>query len=189
MGNVLHYFAGNHTAKSFYPLYASNFQGLEHIFRLHGPSTTVKSKLIKKLGEEWKNKGFDLEWIHGSSDNDTVDGVIIPRLKVGIYGNAPHLLEQFDAEGEEVNTECILDTSYIDAKKDTITEERERTEQVVQAAHRSFKTGLSVHDGLEDIYITNMDFDKADQVAEQLITRLFADEEDAGRTPAVKHRF
>src|SRR5699024_1583693 len=36
----------------------------------------------------------------------------------------------------------------------------------------SFKTGLAVHDDLEKIYIDQMDFNKADEVAEKFIQNL-----------------
>lgn len=37
---------------------------------------------MKKIDQEWNAKGYDIEFLHCSSDNDSIDGVIIPALKV-----------------------------------------------------------------------------------------------------------
>src|SRR5699024_10128680 len=50
-----------------------------------------------------------------------------------------------------------------------------------QAAYDSFKTGLAVHDDLEKIYIDQMDFNKADDVAEKFIKSLLRGVQEQNR--------
>ena len=90
----LHYYAGGNTAKGFVHFFESNFQELERLFILKGGPGTGKSSLIKSIGHEWKLLGYDLEWIHCSSDVGSMDAVIIPKLKAGIVdGTNPHVIE------------------------------------------------------------------------------------------------
>lgn len=93
-GNVLNYYAGGNTARGFHNLYEENLKGLNRLFILKGGPGTGKSSLIKAIGREWVEKGYDIEFLHCSSDNKSVDGVIIPKLKVGIVdGTSPHVIE------------------------------------------------------------------------------------------------
>lgn len=91
---ILRYFAGGNTALGFYNLFESNLQGLQRIFILKGGPGTGKSSLMKAIGSEWAERGYDIELIHCSSDKDSIDAVIIPALSVGIVdGTAPHVIE------------------------------------------------------------------------------------------------
>jgi len=90
-GRVINYYAGGNTALGFYSFYESNLKGLDRLFILKGGPGTGKSTLMKKIGQKWKDKGYDIELLHCSSDNNSIDGVIIPKLKVGVVdGTAPH---------------------------------------------------------------------------------------------------
>jgi hypothetical protein len=93
-GKIKNYYAGGNTARGFHSLYESNLQGLECVYILKGGPGTGKSSLMKKIGNEWVEKGYDIEFLHCSSDNQSIDGVIIRSLKVGIVdGTAPHVIE------------------------------------------------------------------------------------------------
>ena len=49
---------------------------------IKGGSGIVKSSFMKKLGESMIEKGFDVEYHHCSSDNNSVDGVVFPQVGV-----------------------------------------------------------------------------------------------------------
>ena len=57
-GKIVNYFAGGNTARGFHSLYDSNLQGLERIYILKGGPGTGKSSLMKKIGNEWLEKGM-----------------------------------------------------------------------------------------------------------------------------------
>ncbi|WP_430871687.1 hypothetical protein, partial [Escherichia coli] len=93
-GKILNFFAGGNTARGFYSLYDSSLQGLSRLFILKGGPGTGKSSLMKKIGNEWREKGYDVQFLHCSSDNKSIDGVLIPKLNAGIVdGTAPHVIE------------------------------------------------------------------------------------------------
>ena len=80
-GKIIRYFAGGNTAQGFYSLFDSSLEGLNRIFILKGGPGTGKSSLMKDVGRVWSKKGYDIEFLHCSSDPDSVDGVIIPSLR------------------------------------------------------------------------------------------------------------
>ncbi len=194
-GKSKHYFAGGHTARGFYPLYDSNLQGLDRIYILLGGPGTGKSTFIQRTGETWLAKGYDLEWIHASSDNDAFDGVIIPELKVGVVSGivlrdlkpkAPGLIEKY------VHLGSGLDTQKLARHKDAIVKLNQNIEQSYQAAYNAFATALRVHDEWERIYIENMQVDKANALINECVEMLLPKhppKHPSSKTPTVKHRY
>src|SRR5690606_2850021 len=65
---------------------------------------------------------------------------------------------------------------------------KKQYDQELEKAYASFKTGLSVHDDLEAIYINEMDFEKADDVAETFIKDLLQGVSKKEREPHVYYR-
>ncbi|MCC2462108.1 PRK06851 family protein [Bacillus mobilis] len=189
-GTVLNYYAGGNTARGFHNLYDENLKGLDRLFILKGGPGTGKSSLIKAIGREWVEKGYDIEFLHCSSDNKSVDGVIIPKLKVGIVdGTSPHVIEpKMPGVVEEyINLGVAWDSDKLRKQKVEIERFVSEASKAFQAAYACFHEALIIHDEWEKIYINNIDFNKANELTDQLIQKLFTDK--SGKQSLVKHRF
>lgn len=190
-GKVLNYFADGNTGRGFYQLFASNLKGLERLFILKGGPGTGKSTLMKKLAAEWGKKGYDLEIIHCSSDNGSIDGIIIPQLKFGIVdGTAPHIIEPA-APGvieEYVNLGIAWDSQRLMENKKEILALHNEVSRAFQLAYDTFAKGLQEHDELEEIYFKEMDFEKANLLTNELIEQIFQNQ-TASKTADIRHRF
>ena len=190
-GKIRHYFAGGNTAKGFYNLYDSNLQGLERLFILKGGPGTGKSSLMKAIGNEWTEKGYDIELLHCSSDNDSIDGVIIPAIKAGIAdGTAPHIIEP-QAPGaveEYINLGEAWDAGALRLHKKEIQRLTAQIGQYFQKAYITFSEALAIHDDWEKVYISSMDFKKADELTKRL-TESFFGKMDLNKKADVRHRF
>ncbi|WP_251551711.1 PRK06851 family protein [Neobacillus muris] len=190
-GKIKHYFAGGNTARGFYNLYDSNLQGLDRLFILKGGPGTGKSSLMKKIGSEWVEKGFDIEFLHCSSDNDSIDGVLIPAVKVGIVdGTAPHVIEPKapGAVEEYINLGEAWDAKVLSSHKKTIQKLTKQISESFQKAYDTFKEALDIHDDWEKIYINSMDFQKADQLTKKLADVFFG-KMKLNKQADVRHRF
>ncbi|WP_017754419.1 PRK06851 family protein [Calidifontibacillus oryziterrae] len=190
-GTVINYYASGNTAKGFVSLYDSNLKDLERLFILKGGPGTGKSSLMKKVGANWLEKNFDIEYLHCSSDNNSIDGVIIRQLKVGIVdGTAPHVIEP-KAPGaieEYVNLGEAWDSNRLLANKSEIVRISNEISNAFQSAYKNFAEALKIHDEWEKIYIKNMDFTAANKLTEELI-QLFFGQINLNKQPNVKHRF
>ena len=190
-GKILNYYAGGNTAQGFYSLYDSVLEGLNRLFILKGGPGTGKSSLMKEIGKQMVNKGLDIEYLHCASDNNSIDGIIIPEFQIGIVdGTAPHVIEP-KVPGvieEYVNLGEAWDSQKLAAKKNEILELNEAITAKFNIAYETFAAALKAHDDIEDIYISNMDFNEANKLTGELIT-LFYGEDTLNKIPKVKHRF
>lgn len=88
-------FPGGNTSKGFYSFYRYILKQNEarRIFCIKGGPGTGKSSLMKKIGSYFYDKGYDIEYHHCSSDNNSLDGVVIKPLNVALLdGTAPHVV-------------------------------------------------------------------------------------------------
>lgn len=88
-------FPGAVTAQGFYSLYHYMIQqDANHIFVLKGGPGVGKSTFMKKIAQTMVERGYDIEFHCCSSDNGSVDGVVIPNLKIALLdGTAPHIVD------------------------------------------------------------------------------------------------
>ncbi|MBT2680251.1 PRK06851 family protein [Bacillus sp. ISL-35] len=191
-GRILNFFAGGNTARGFYSLYDSSLQGLSRLFILKGGPGTGKSSLMKKIGNEWQEKGYDIQFLHCSSDNNSIDGVLIPELNVGIVdGTAPHVIEPKapGAVEEYINLGEAWNSGKLKEHKKTILELTEKISGAFNTAYSLFAEALRIHDEWEKIYIKNMDFEKANGLTNRLIESFFGDSRSATGNGRVYDRF
>ena len=92
-GSIKRVFPGGNTAKGFYSYY-DQIIGTEatRLFIIKGGPGVGKSSFMKKIAQDMTEKGYDVELHQCSSDNGSLDGVVIPALKIAmIDGTAPHV--------------------------------------------------------------------------------------------------
>jgi hypothetical protein len=190
-GKIKNYFAGGNTARGFHSLFQSNLQGLDRLFILKGGPGTGKSSLMKKVAEEWAKRGYNIELIHCASDNNSIDGVIIPALKVGIVdGTAPHVIEPTapGAIEEYINLGEAWDSDKLATEKNNILKLTFKISESFQTAYSTFAEALKIHDEWEKIYINSMDFQKADRLTANLIDKFYG-KIKLNKTSDVRRRF
>lgn len=89
-----HYFSGGNTASGFVSYYDHIFRDLDRLYIIKGAPGTGKSKLMRDIANEACNRNYTVEYYHCSSDPDSLDGIIIRDISVGVLdGTAPHVRE------------------------------------------------------------------------------------------------
>jgi Cdc6-like AAA superfamily ATPase len=191
VGKIINYFCGGNTARGFHSLFDSNLQHLDRVFILKGGPGTGKSTLMKDIGKRWEDQDYDVEYLYCSSDPESLDGVIIPSLKVGIVdGTAPHIIEpQMPGAIEEyVNLGEAWDSSTLSFHKGIIRDLNKQISECFQNAYNTFSEALKVHDEWEKIYIESMDFEKADQLTKRMLDSFYG-KMNLNKKATVYHRF
>lgn len=94
-GKIRHMFPGGNTSYGFFSYYDYILpqDEAERIFCIKGGPGVGKSTFMKKIGEQFLSMGYDVEFMHCSSDSDSIDGVVIPAKKTALLdGTAPHVV-------------------------------------------------------------------------------------------------
>ncbi len=92
-GKIKKVFPGGNTSQGFYSYYNYVIEDdANRIFVLKGGPGVGKSSMMKKIAEDMLAKGYDVEYHYCSSDNDSLDGIVVSKLRVAmIDGTAPHV--------------------------------------------------------------------------------------------------
>ncbi|WP_324824345.1 ATPase [Sinanaerobacter sp. ZZT-01] len=94
-GKQRHMFPGNNTPEGFfsYYQYILSQKEADKIFCIKGGPGVGKSTFMKKLGEELLNDGHDVDFLHCSSDNHSLDGIVLRDKKIAfIDATSPHVM-------------------------------------------------------------------------------------------------
>ncbi len=185
------YFACANSSRGFCNYFESNLQGLERLYILKGGPGTGKSTLMKEIGADFYDLGYDIEFIYCSSDPSSLDGVLIPALKVGIVdGTAPHVIEPTapGAIEQYVNLGIAWDKEKLSPYKDEILSLKHEISACYERLYSEYAHALKIHDAWEKIYIDEMDFNLAPQFR-YVICETLLKYPSIDHTPTVKHRF
>jgi predicted ATP-dependent serine protease len=84
-------FPGGNTSRGFYSFY-NHIIGTEaaRVFIIKGGPGVGKSTFMRKIAETMLEQGFDCEYHCCGSDNNSLDGVVFPAIRVALLdGTAP----------------------------------------------------------------------------------------------------
>lgn len=190
-GKVLNYYAEGNTSIGFISLYDTNLQDLDRIFILKGGTGTGKSTIIRSIADEWINRGYHVEILNCARDTYFIDGVIIPQLKVAVVnGMEPNVIRTKLPGVIELYIDIseALDSNNLEQYKEELLKLTEDMEASYRLAYHKFGEALKIHDEWEKIYIENMDYTKANAIAEELTEKIFGSNR-LKKSSVVKERF
>ncbi len=181
-GKIKNIYPGGNTSQGFYSFYENVLSGLDRVFILKGGPGTGKSSMVRKIGEKYLAKGFDITYLHCSSDNNSLDGVIIDNKIAIVDGTAPHVIDPKlpGIVDEIINLGECWDRDKLIPYKNEISEMRSQITLHYKKAYDFFHQAKIVHDDWEQIYLSEMDFVKADEVTENLINLIVGSKKDDG---------
>lgn len=175
-GKSKYVFPGNNTPQGFYSFYPEGLRGLERIFVLKGGPGVGKSTLIRKIGGAMMERGYDVEFWQCSSDNDSLDGLIIPALMVGIVdGTAPHVVDPIypGAVDEIVNLGNYWDGSYLREHKKEIIDLTSCISECFALGYQTLSAAGELSKQRDELYAPLIDQEKIDIEAANLIEEIF----------------
>lgn len=176
MAKIKNYYAGSNSSLGFYSLYHEALKDLNRIYILKGGPGTGKSTFMRKIGLALMEKGLYLEYLHCSSDNKSIDGLLIPSLKVGLVdGTSPHVIEpRYPGVVEKyIDLGLYRDDSVLNKYSEEIISLTDEISANYQKAYETFAEAKKVHLKKEDIYLSVMDFDKANEITQKLMEKIF----------------
>jgi hypothetical protein len=167
------YYVNGNTAEGCVNLLDSNIKNLKNVFVLKHASDKLKTEVIKKLMKSFESR--ETEILLSANGEKYLDGIILREKSTAILIDQVAKTDMDNVKIIELGTE---------AKQDV----QRRINKSTQAAYEDFATGLAIHDKLEKLYIDQMDFTKADQLAAELIEKLLHDQIKSEKEGYTYHR-
>ncbi|KUK10956.1 MAG: hypothetical protein XD50_0782 [Clostridia bacterium 41_269] len=146
-----------------------------------------------KIGEEMLNQGFDVEFFFCSSDNNSLDGVVIPQIGVALIdGTAPHIVDPRypGAVDEIIHLGEHWDEGKIEKNKDEIIRLNNEISRLFSTAYRYLMQAKILHDEMESYYKDSgaLNIAGLNQAAREIADKIFNGKEKKN-IPWVRHLF
>lgn len=161
-GIIRHMFPGGNTPVGFYSYYQYiiDRSTARRVFILKGGPGTGKSTLMLKVGLELAKQGLCIEFMHCSSDNNSLDGVVIPGLRIAIIdGTSPHVVDPIypGAVDEIINLGQFWHVQEFIGSRDDIISINGRIKDLFASAYRYLNAAASLKEDTESIYEQSLD--------------------------------
>ncbi|HHW49673.1 MAG TPA: ATPase [Clostridiaceae bacterium] len=182
---VRHMFAGGNTSLGFFSYYDYILPQEEaaRIFILKGGPGVGKSTFMRRIAGEMLTMGYDVEFMHCSSDPDSYDGVVIPEIKVAFMdGTAPHMVDPRNpgAVDEIINLGDYWNEEKIKQHKEAIMESNLEIKRIFQRAYRYIKAAALVHEDTAEINKLAVDTGRINVIADTMLKEIFDGTEISG---------
>ncbi|MGI6587480.1 MAG: hypothetical protein ACOX2N_01585 [Peptococcia bacterium] len=185
-------FPGNNTSEGFYSFYdyMINFPAVR-VFILKGGPGTGKSTLMKKIGSVIVRQGYEVEYHYCSSSPTSLDGLVIPFLRIAIVdGTEPHVVEpKYTGAVEEiVNLGDFWDKKPLLQNKEKIIELKKQKVRMFQLAYNHLREGQVVQEELVSYYQEAVDLVGIRQLFYEVSQKAFKDVSPQFVRPAIVRR-
>ena len=162
--NTIYYVCG-HTASGFVNLIESNLVNINKVILLQHPSKQVIAEVLsyvkKEIGKEEPYEALSSPYFANQ-----LEGIIFRNRSLAIL--TADVLEEKASDVTKLDLTRWFPMTLSD-------ETKADTNYLQSEAYRHFAKALTIHDDLEAIYIEEMDFEKADHIANELLQQLFKD--------------
>jgi len=177
-GKARHMFPGGNTPKGFFSFYNNiiNQEDAKRIFILKGGPGTGKSTFMKNIASEMLERGYDVEYMHCSSDNRSIDGIVIPGTGIAVIdGTAPHVIDPANpgAVDEIINLGEYWNEAGLMKYRRKILETTEEIRGIFARAYRHLKAAWHIYEDSAAIYEKAINKGKLNIFSEKLIEELF----------------
>ncbi len=170
------FFLGANSKHGFHSLYNNliDLKDAKAVYILKGGPGSGKSSLMRRVMKKALSANEPVEQIYCSSDPDSLDAIILPRLgKAIVDGTAPHVIEPAYplAVEQYINLGKFADIATIQARKDEIISIKDKYSKYFEHVYRLTECVASIQNELFDIAIGGISIPKIRQKAQGIIKR------------------
>ncbi len=175
MSTERHYFPGNNTPQGFFSYYKYILGQREanRIICIKGGPGTGKSTFMKRIGERFAKLGEDIDYLHCSADEDSLDGVILKNRRIALIdGTSPHITDPVTpgAVDKIINLGEFWNEEGIALNKDEIIDLNEDCSGWYRIAYNYLNAAKSVFKSLEEIYYKAVEDSEIYRVVADIVT-------------------
>jgi hypothetical protein len=180
-----HLFLGGNTSKGFHSFYdyILSQENANRILCMKGGPGTGKSTFMKKVAKHFSEKGYTLEYHHCSSDDSSLDGIVINELKLAILdGTKPHMIDPKTpgAVDEILNAGAALDNDVLSLHKKEIMAVQSSISNNFTRAYSFLASARSIHEDWSRLNSKALIRSKGSTITESLISEIFREKSKYG---------
>lgn len=177
-GKVRHMFPGGNTSKGFHSFYnyIISQEDAKRIFILKGGPGVGKSTFMRKAAAEMLERGYDVEYMHCSSDNNSLDGVVIPRIGIAmIDGTAPHVVDPKNpgVVDEIIHLGDFWNEAGMVKHRQEVLKVNSEVGRIFARGYRYLKAAWQIYDDSSALYGRAVDEAKINMLAKEFIEELW----------------
>lgn len=178
MAHIKNVFPGGNTSLGFYSYYDYLPPcPLNRFFILKGGPGVGKSTFMKNISETFQQQDYDVEHHYCSSDNDSLDGVVIPSLGVALVdGTTPHIVEpKFPGAVDElIDLGAYWNPLGIETNKEFILRSTKEVSRLFKRAYVYLKAARLMVDDITSKHTASMNFNPVTKLTYDLIHELLS---------------
>lgn len=157
-----HFYLGANTPYGFFSYYDNIISQYEarKIYCIKGGPGTGKSSFMKKCAQSMLDEGFNVEFIHCSSDDNSLDGILIKEKNVALLdGTSPHITDPKTPGAVDtiINLGQFWNEEKISKNKDSIISINKKISENYKRAYRYLKAAKAIYDDIEEINLKSYD--------------------------------
>ncbi|MCT8137922.1 hypothetical protein H1D32_09245 [Anaerobacillus sp. CMMVII] len=190
--SVKHFFLDGNTSKGYVSLVKYIVSTMNKVYVVKGSLGSEKTKLFKTISDYFEQQNLLVYLLHNPSDEDQLDGIVVPEKSIAVVDGSKRNGIEAKYSGfieESINLDEMIDKVKLVINKKSIISKRNEIEQLHEEAYAKFARGKEIHEKKEELYISAMDFDKANKVTAQLAASLFHNVTIAKENPIVEQLF
>lgn len=192
-GSIKKVFPGGNTSNGFFSFYDQIIpEDAERIFVIKGGPGVGKSSFMKTIAEEFLKLGYDVEFHYCSSDNKSLDGLVIKKANVALLdGTAPHVVDPKNpgAVDEILNLGEYWNESGLVKDKYDIINYNKQIKMRFYSAYRYLMAAREMQDDIEVIIDEGVDQEKLNKLKIKLRNELVDGVNTMNKVSGTRHLF
>ena len=151
------------------------FDKVSKRFILVGNPGTGKSAVLKKIEELGTSKGLDMDIFYCPMNNKKIDHLLIIDLDIGFITSVrPHMILNTRENDVFIDMNSVLDCSRLKDIEEDISQDSLLAWSLFDKAVKTLIQVKQTRDELEGIYSSNMNFQVAEKVGEQILAKILS---------------
>ena len=177
MKDSVHIFLGANSGTGFFSLYDQLLNARLHdLLIIKGSPGGGKSSFMRTIAEKLAAQGEEVIYVNCSGDPDSLDGVLFPKLKMGVVdGTAPHALEPIYTLAAEryVDLSRFCDVARAKEARREIMAHTDAYRAAYAEAYRVLRAADALESERRAAVYAAMDFDRLTRRMENIARREF----------------
>ena len=187
-------YPGNNTPEGFFSYYhyILSQREAEKIVVIKGGPGVGKSTFMKKIGDTMLQDGHDVDFMHCSSDNNSLDGIVIRDKRIAmIDGTAPHVVDPINpgAVDSIIHLGDYWNEDGIRENREALISNNERIKSVFSRVYNYLAAAGKMYDNLCSIYESAIDHGELYKITAQIIGDELAHKEISSKQGDIKKYF